>query len=228
MLSFYTSNKAIEREIDFVGKASTLLSLISTSSACLAYVEKNEIEIPISSVAHKTLDVKKIEEFSKKYSEIEPLCARDYENGYEIVIRMFGSELDTKKNYFSLQEKTWRFGSANFSYGSALKNVIEVSMPVSIRLNSSYQQPGEMKIKLVSGELEEFSGIINKVCDTGISARKKLSFSYVTYVDQDNVCQSAEKNVVCRKIACHSKAQRFEPGSYEIVLKKEGGIIEIA
>jgi hypothetical protein len=201
--------------------------VISTSSTCLGYTEENELKTPISSVAHKTLDVNKIEEFSQKYNSIEPLCARDYENGYEIVVRMFGSDLDTTKRYYRLQEKVWRFGSLNFSEGDALRNMIEVSLPVSIRLNASYQQPGEIRIKLVDGELEEFSGIVNKVCDTGISIRKRTSFSYPTYTDQDSVCQDMRHKLICRKISCPATSPKFEPGSYEIVLNKNGDIVEI-
>jgi hypothetical protein len=227
IFSFSSSSKAIESETNFVEKAVTLLDVISTSSTCLGYTEENELNIPISSVAHKTIDVNKIEEFSQKYKDIEPPCARDYENGYEIVVRMFGSDLDTTKRCYKLQEKVWRFGSLNFSEGDALRNVIEVSLPVSIRLNASYQQPGEIRIKLVDGELEEFSGAINKVCNTGISIRKRMSFSYPTYTNQNSVCQEMQHKLICRKISCPATSQKFESGSYEIVLNKNGDIVEI-
>lgn|GEM_PF-3524852 len=227
ILSFSSSNKARESETNFLEKAVTLLDVISTSSTCLGYTEENELKMLISSVAHRTLDVNKIEEFSQKYNIIEPPCARDYENGYEIVVRMFGSDLNTTKRYYTLQEKVWRFGSINFSEGDALRNMVEVSLPVSIRLNASYQQPGEIRIKLVDGELEEFSGIVNKVCDTGIPARKRVSFSYSTYTDQDNVCQEMQHRLMCRKISCPATSQRFEPGIYEIALNKNGDIVEI-
>jgi hypothetical protein len=227
ILSFSSSSKAAEKETNFMEKAVTLLDIISTSPTCLGYTEENELKTPISSVAHKTLDINKIEEFSQKYSDIEPPCARDYENGYEIVVRMFGSDLDTTKRYYSLQEKVWRFGSTNFSEGDALRNIVEVSLPVSIRLNASYQQPGEIRIKLVDGELEEFSGTINKVCDTGIPIRKRISFSYSTYTNQNSICQEMQHKLVCRKISCPAISPKFEPGSYEIALNKNGDIVEI-
>jgi len=205
-------------------KATTISQILTTSPSCLAYEEKNELQFYSSNITQKVLDINKIEKFSVEYEDIEPKCAKSYEYGYEVFIEYFSSEVNTGIYEFREERKTWRFGSKNFSEGNALKKSLEISFPVSIRINSSFLQPGVLKLKFVKGELEEIVGLINKVCDTKVNLRTKISTSYILFSDDYNICQQIfPDKIVCRKTYCKVTMEKFYPGKYNVLIENLGG-----
>jgi len=228
IISITLTNAQISSDLEMYEKAITISQLLTTSSSCLAYEEENSFQSVFSTVTQKVLDINKIEDFSIKYKEIEPPCAKSYSYGYEVFIESFNSEVNTGIYVFRQTGKTWRFGSQNFSEGEALKKSLEFSFPISIRINPSFLQPGVLRLKVVRGELEEFAGLINRVCDTNISLEQKIFTSYLLFSDGDKICQELPYKTVCRKVYCEVEMKRFQPGSYNILIKKSGGKIFVS
>ncbi|MEM5794255.1 MAG: hypothetical protein QXS48_01580 [Candidatus Aenigmatarchaeota archaeon] len=226
--SITQTNAQLMSDLEMLEKAITISQLLTTSSSCLAYQEENSFFYTFSNVTQKVLDLNKILEFSSKYKEIEPECAKSYAYGYEVFIESFESQIDTSIHNFKQNSRVWRFGSQNFSEGNALKKSVEISFPVSIRINSSFLQPGMLRLKVVKGELEEFAGLINRVCDTGFSLRQRITTSYPLVAEEDRICQELYSKIVCRKVYCKTHMDRLKPGSYEISIKKIGGEVFVS
>lgn len=223
VISANLAHAQLSSEIRMFEKAITISQILTTSPFCLAYEEKNELWHYSSTVTQKVLDIDKIEKFSVKYEEIEPECAKSYDYGYEVLIEYFASEVDTGINNFKEEGKAWRFGSKNFSKGSALRKFLEISFPVSIRVNSSFLQPGRLKLKFVDGELEEIAGMINKVCDTKTSLKQKIFTSYTLFSDGNKICQQVYNEMICRKAYCKVNMEKLYPGSYNVLIENIGG-----
>ncbi|MGC8812687.1 MAG: hypothetical protein ACP5O8_03850 [Candidatus Aenigmatarchaeota archaeon] len=228
LISITLTNAQISSELEMYEKAITISQLLTTSSSCLAYEEKNSFQFEFSKVTQKVLDINKIQDFSIKYEEIEPPCAKSYAYGYEVSIESFPSEVSTGVYTFKQEGKTWRFGSKNFSEGEALKKSLEIYFPISIRINSSFLQPGVLRLKVVKGELEEFAGLVNRVCDTNVSLEQKIFTSYVLFSNRDNICQQLPFKTVCRKVYCEVDMRRFQPGSYNVLIRKIGGKVLVS
>lgn len=226
--SITQTNAQLMSNLEMLERAITISQLLTTSSSCLAYQEENSFYYTFSNVTQKVLDLNKILEFSSKHKEIEPECAKSYSYGYEVFIESFESQINTGMYNFKQNSRAWRFGSQNFSEGNALKKSIEISFPISIRMDSSFLQPGILRLKVVRGELEEFAGLVNRVCDTDFSLRQRITTSYSLFAEGDRICQELYLKTVCRKVYCKTNMERLKPGSYEILIKKIGGEIFVS
>ena len=78
------------------GKAWQIVDVLAGNVECLAYVEEGKIEgKKVELVSHRVLDVRKLEEFARKYSEIQPKCMKDFENGYRVKVSIIPFNLQS-------------------------------------------------------------------------------------------------------------------------------------
>jgi hypothetical protein len=88
-----TSNLASSEQEQSFGQtnmANSLLETIAGSSNCLAYEETGKLGgkyLEFSS--HRILDKKKLDDFSSRFQDIQPGCARDFTSGYRVDIETF-------------------------------------------------------------------------------------------------------------------------------------------
>lgn len=135
-----------------------------------------------------------------------------------------------EKTSLEIKSNIWEFGDGSFSKKDALKEVMTFSIPVIISLNQTTFLPGEMKIKIVDGELEKIRGFIDKSCLTGIDFKNSFSISYPVFLENDLLCMNIEKEKICQKIAC-KKTVNFEgilsPGKYTISTINKENVMEV-
>ncbi|MBS3052253.1 MAG: hypothetical protein J4428_02705 [Candidatus Aenigmarchaeota archaeon] len=96
-LNVATFEESEEQKLN--NKAINTLEVLTGSKNCLAYDEIGKIEGREGELAtHRILDIKKLDDFKTKYSDLEPSCARDYKVGYKIDIEV-SKDLDKLKEY---------------------------------------------------------------------------------------------------------------------------------
>jgi len=88
-----TSNLASseqERSFRQRSAANSLLETLAGSSNCLAYEETGKVEgKDLELSPHRVLDKRKLDDFSSKFSDIQPDCARDFTSGYRVDVETF-------------------------------------------------------------------------------------------------------------------------------------------
>lgn len=91
-------NEMVNR-VDIKIAAENILDQIISSEDCLAYKENITVqEKPIDEVTHKVLDIKKIQDFERRFSLYEPDCVKDYGYGYYINIEKYNfTRLDKER-----------------------------------------------------------------------------------------------------------------------------------
>jgi hypothetical protein len=71
-------------------KADSILQALAGNVNCLAYEEKGNLESRILELSsHRLLDKKKLDDFSSRFSDIQPDCARDFSSGYRVKVETF-------------------------------------------------------------------------------------------------------------------------------------------
>jgi len=185
-----------EKTLDLTSMATNILLILANSEDCLAY------RVPATQGAYANIvDSKKLDEFSEKYSEIEPDCARNHDFGWRVEVEEVSGES------FS-GGKTWSFGARDFSTGKAMRNKIEFWMPVAIRHSVSEVNVGRMSITLVDGELEKIAGFLDWSCKMGMLGKLSSSStdvqinSPITYDRTNNYLCSGGGTKNCRKLLC--------------------------
>jgi hypothetical protein len=185
--SFYGSTieeKRREKSLDLTAMATNVLLILANSEDCLAY------QAPITQGAYANIiSIEKIEEFSEKYKEEEPECARSFDFGWRVNI----SEIDLNGNVV----KSWSFGAKDFSHDK--KEEINFWIPVAIRYDSKDIRPGKMQIKIVYGELESIAGFFDMVCKTKTSKKIEISLEDDVKIQNDKICI----NNRCRRLYCN-------------------------
>jgi hypothetical protein len=87
-LNLQTKNE--EKNLDVQRTANNILETLVGSSNCLAYEETSEVgekTVPLST--HRVIDKNKLESFTKKYSDVEPECARDYKYRFSVEVEKY-------------------------------------------------------------------------------------------------------------------------------------------
>jgi hypothetical protein len=130
--------------------------------------------------------------------------------------------------------KSWEFGDKKFSKKDALKGTITVSIPVVIFINQTTFLPGKMEIEIVSGELEEIRGFIDRSCLTEVDSQNSFSIHYPISLEVKNfknfLCMNIEGEKVCQRISCE-KTIKFKgitsPGKYTFSTINKGNVLEV-
>lgn len=328
-------------------KATSLLETLAGSSECLAYEEEGSAEGEILELSlHRILDKKKLDDFSSRFSDIQPECARDFTSGYRIDVETFPVEISSEGfapstsstttttaplipsncnfhdecsqacNYLGWESFNprgtfigygncpygvygcmirdccigqcnratgdcycartifvvtqygsvcppsytcgsdcrchpkeivpkeelnvkippmfWKFGDLEFSKKEALQESISVSIPVVVFIDERNFIPGKMTITMVSGELEEFRGSIDKSCISGIDFQESFTFHYPVSFENTvsgyRVCLEIDGKKTCQNLAC-KKTIIFSgipnSGHYTIYFRNEGNILKV-
>ncbi len=208
--SIYTSQsseKMRESELDLRTSATNMLTILASSEDCLGYVTV----ATMSSYAN-IVDVKKLEEFSERYAEIEPPCARSYQYGWRAKV--------IEINKLGERTREWSFGAAEFSKGKALSKGIITNMPIGVKHSEKDIRPGSLEIELVDGDLERVAGFLDMVCEFGrgrgeYSAAKSLSIVYPAYFEEGRLCNGYGSSKACRRLLCENvEMENINAGNY--------------
>ncbi len=107
-LNVATFEESEEQKLN--NKAINTLEVLTGSKNCLAYDEIGKIEGREGELAtHRILDIKKLDDFKTKYSDLEPSCARDYKVGYKIDVEV-SKDMDKLKEYVFSGGVIWSDG----------------------------------------------------------------------------------------------------------------------
>jgi len=209
--------RASQRTLNLAADATNILLILANSADCMAY------KSPITKGTYANIvDVNKLEEFARDYSDIEPECARNYEFGWRVTVKEIIKE-DSKTSFGN----EWSFGAANFSTGNAFKNKIEFWLPVAVRYSQKIVRPARMEIDLVDGELETIAGALDWTCQMGKMGRMEKSSAGVytsigmSYDKENNSLCLNTKIITCRKLLCEMEFEGLSPGEHMLNLKFE-------
>jgi len=203
--------------------ANDALEMMIVSDNCLGYKEKGEVEgKEVTLDNHHAIDLNKLESFSSSYANIEPGCVRNYKYRFEF-------EFETSnltKDGFSDSPEKWHIGVSNHSEGKALKMAVSLSTPVGIRISDTTTQPATATITVYNGDLEQFSGLIDSTCFTGVKTTSQMIINYPTYTKsgvKNYLCMNYQKGEFCVALACEKKITllNLNAGSYDITLTPE-------
>ena len=200
--------------------ANDALEMMVVSNNCLGYKETGEVEgKQVTLDNHHVIDLKKLEDFSSSYSSIEPGCVRNYR--YRLEFEFETSNIS--KDDFSSSTKIWHIGVNNHSEGKSLKTIVSLSTPVGIRMSDTLIQPATATVIVYNGDLEQFSGLIDGVCFTGMKTKAQLIINYPTYTKsgiKNYLCMNYQKGEFCVMLACEKKITVFNlnAGKYEVTI----------
>jgi len=222
--SIYTSHsseKVRESELDLRTTATNLLTILASSEDCLGYVTRETM----SSYAN-IVDVQKLEEFSDRYADIEPWCARSYRYGWRAKVK--------EMNDMGKPLREWSFGAANFSKGKALSRGIITNMPIGVKHSKKDIKPGLLEIEVVDGDLERVAGFLDMVCEFGRDkgdylATKSLSIVYPVYLEGGKLCSGYGSTKACRRLLCEDvRMENINAGSYYLRARYYNNVLYVS
>ncbi len=148
--------------------------------------------------------------------------------GFQTGAQLGISEVKPSKE-IEVEEKIWSFsvgsekvfGAKSFSPEKAKKMEIRISLPVALKYNETFATEGIMYVYAVKGELEEFYGIVDYLCENAknfpqkeIKFSKLFHFSYPVEMVNDRICMLDSCKVVKCDIPIRMK--RFSSGDHQI------------
>lgn len=222
--TFGSNQKTLQNSLDLTSDATNILLVLANSEDCLSF------KSPITQGLYANIvDVSKLNDFSLKYADTEPECARSFDFGWRVNITEF------KRVEGSLVPgNSWSFGAGDFSHDSALISQADFSIPVAIRYSDRLTRPGTMQIHIVNGELEKISGIMDWAChlfqtkqitsfSTPISTSYGLSYNPAT----SELC-SMSNVPACRATWCPLNFANIKSGgSYILKMTYSNGIMVV-
>lgn len=207
LYSIYTSGgieRLKEREIDLRTVGTNTLLILANSEQCLAF------RVPVIYGGYaNVVDVKKLDQFSASYNDIEPMCARSFDFGWRVKV----NEINKEGNI----DKTWSFGTKSFSRHSAFRQGITTNMPIAIRYSNYDIRPGKLEIEIVDGELEQLAGFLDGVCHFKQNSGMNIVLSDEVYRENNNnICMGQSSNKVCKRLLCEVQINSLTPGSHHL------------
>lgn len=207
--------KSAQDNLDLATSATSVLLILANSKDCIAYETAQA-----QGIYANIVDVRKLEEFSEKYSNTEPECARSFEFGWRVKI------IELKED--DSEGDVWEFGADQFSTSNAFRNSFRYKMPIAIKYSEKDVRPGRIEVQLVDGELERISGILDWTCQMGKLGRMQKSSAeiYTTYPiiydSTDGKLCLKTKIPICRKMMCNMEFENMEaPGTYILSMNFE-------
>ena len=183
--------------------------------------------------------------FTRDLEVVNEFVIRGSHYGYsDFTGSQTGARLELKeiKPQFEVEikERSWtfsvgsdvNFGFRSFSPEKAKKREIRIAIPVTIRYNDTFSTEGIMHIYAVSGELEEFSGIIDYLCtsirdypERNIKFSKYFRFSYPVKMIDSRICMLE----ACKRIECSVSIsmKEFERGEHLVNFEYDANKREI-
>jgi hypothetical protein len=222
--TFGVSQKTAQKSLDLTSDATNILLVLANSEDCLAFHS-----LITQGLYANIIDVNKLNDFSQKYADTEPECARSFDFGWRVNIveykRVEGS-LVTGKN--------WTFGAKDFSHDNALISRSDFSVPVAIRYSDKLTRSGVMQIHIVNGELEKISGLLDWACHLFENNRitrfsTSISTSYgLSYNPATNELCSVSKVPACRVMWCPLSFTKIKSGGdYILKMTYSGGTMVV-
>jgi hypothetical protein len=223
LISLRTTSAEEAEEVELITEASDIANILTGSDRCLAYEEIENI--------HRIIDERKLRDFSSRYYDIDPDCAKNFVLAYRVEVETLPIDIP---NTVRIESNKWSFGDLQFSKDKALENEITISIPVVVYYNMSVLIPGTMKITLVSGELEKLVGFIEQTCLAEADGTFDINLHYPVYLkvqDEKNyLCMKFVDEERCQRLTCEKEVEFKEikaPGHYKIYSKTEGNVLRI-
>lgn len=232
LIVLYSSiNSSVARErkarqtLNLVNAANNILLVLANSKDCLAFRS-----IAASGLYANIVDVNKLNEFSSKYSDVEPECARSYDFGWRVNVT------EISRMHPEQAAKAWEFGAKQFEdeNDKSFRNSIEVSMPIAIRYGDRDVRPGLMTVTVVDGELEKIAGMFDWTCQM-MKADRLKSFSVTIHTSHgitydkgnDEIC-FLTKDRICKVMSCPLDFKELKSsGDYILTIKYNNGVLVV-
>jgi len=181
--------------------------------------------------------LKKIADISKKYTgKGEYYYApnrTELESIYKQIIEDLPVPNPPATQNISVPLRSWSFGiEKNFSTGmtdfspeDSQYDKITISLPVTIRYNTTDTKRGMIYITAVDGELERIGSIMNKICslvknNETIKKRERIYLHHPVYYENGKLCMKTGNHDPCKNIKCDANIS-FEntnkEGEYDIL-----------
>lgn len=179
--------------IDAIVDTSAIISILTNSEDCIAY---NPLEL---GVYGSIVSVEKLEEFRKKYADVEPECARNYIRGWHVEVRDL------------MTDDVWTFGAPDYDKKIANRVLDQrkvSSMPIAIRHSATEVNPGRIKVTTFSGDLERVAGFFDYICMAGrrsyssFEDKRTFHIDYPILYEDGKLCMVLGKDKVCRDMYC--------------------------
>jgi len=179
--------------IDSIVDTSAIISILTNSENCIAY---NPLEL---GVYGSIVSVEKLEEFTRKYPDVEPECARNYIRGWHVEIKDL------------MTGDVWTFGAPDYDKNMANKvlNQRKVSsMPIAIRYSATKVNPARIKVITFSGDLERIAGFFDYACMSGRRSRssfedkRTFNIDHPIIYEDGKLCLLLGKDKMCRETYC--------------------------
>lgn len=195
--------------LDTIVDTTNVLSILTNSEDCIAY---NPLELGLYG---SIVAVDKLDKFQKRFTHVEPECARNYLSGWHAEVKDL------------MTDKTWTFGAPTYSNQIASR-VVDLrkvsSMPIAIRYSATKVNPGRISVEMFSGDLERVAGFIDHVCMAGKRSNSKFSVGRTFNIDHpitvsnNTICLVLGKDKVCRDLYCDTVFEGVSvAGEYKIV-----------
>ncbi len=180
--------------VDAIIDTSNTISILTNSEDCLAY---NPLEL---GVYGSIVSTEKLDDFEKKYKNIEPECSRNHMRGWHAEVKdlMTGDK--------------WTFGAPDYPMKIA-RRVLDQrkvsSMPIALRYSPTKVNPGRITVTTFAGDLERVSGFIDYVCMAGRRSFATYSDSRTFHIDypityeNNTMCLVLGKDKICRDTYCY-------------------------
>jgi len=98
LFSFTFSSQKIKEHEELLLKANDILQTLISSYTCLAYKDLGKIEsYPKEFSTQKIVDMNKLNDFTTRFFDVQPECARDFNIGYRIKVETFPINISAAK-----------------------------------------------------------------------------------------------------------------------------------
>lgn len=199
-------------------------ALCSHSSPNLDYLISEKIPIFSIFLGSDQLGVEQIECITEKTGG-ESFKVEDPDILKSLFCEIIGSAEVEEEDY-----QEWVFGSQDHSKGELLDTTFSATSPIMIKTNDLTVQPGLITLTLYNGDLEELTGIIRGVCESGNMLEKRIELTSKVEFENGNVCMYDKSKKICKKVHCNYQIN-FDgidsPGSYLIKVVKNRNVIEV-
>ncbi|MGC9310123.1 MAG: vWA domain-containing protein [Candidatus Aenigmatarchaeota archaeon] len=125
------------------------------------------------------------------------------------------------------EEKTWTFGTREYSPEGSQGSMLAVTLPVTIRHDQTNSRKATLTLEAIAGELETLGGKIEKACrgTEGYKDSFEMELDHPINCANKRLCISAGGGA-CKNLNCNPDIDFMEipwRGSYAISIEKSGG-----
>jgi len=161
--SLHVSSTEQQKDIELIEKSNNILETLAGNNNCLAYEEPASIEGKhVELATHRVIDINKLNEFSQKYSDVEPDCAKDFTYGYRVEVETLPVNISTVES-----------SRGESVFGELLELIDGKKTMFIIDLSGSMRQS--------AGKCEDYTIVNTKLC-----CLKKFLIGFIEEMDENS------------------------------------------